>query len=520
MSLSLPREAPAPAPRPRLRLLEHPQEGSRVELTSVVFALALCSAVALGALVRVAFVSSSDFPLNDGGLFYAMTEDLRGSGFSLPALTTYNAADIPFAYPPLGFYAAAALAALTPLDTFDALRVLPLVVNTLTIAAFILLARRLLSSQTAVLAAAFAFALLPRSFLWLIMGGGLTRSFGFLFALLALHQLHRVYIERARSAFVLAALFAGAALLSHTEMAWFLAFSATWMLTTCARNRRAVVDTALIGVGALVVSAPWWLAVLAQHGPGPFLAAGQTGSLLSADAAVSFVVFDATSERLFPVMLLLGAIGGIACLANRRWFLPGWLLLTALFDPRSFATVASVPLALLIGLAVSDVLLPFLTQRRRLPVSLPDEAVAEGPRVAQSSGHAWVTPVVLGALVLYATLSALVSTSGTLVALSEEERDAMTWVSANTPASSRFVVVSGEPWEQDRASEWFPVLAERQSAATPRALSGCPGSASGRKPTSSYRPVVGTVWTAWTAGQPPQERRSATSTCPRACLCR
>ncbi|HLI28429.1 MAG TPA: hypothetical protein VKZ60_15265, partial [Chloroflexota bacterium] len=73
----------------------------------------------LGALLpalalRVGAVLGADFPLNDGGLFYAMTEDLRGAGFTLPWYTSYNAERIPYAYPPLGFYLAGALAALGP----------------------------------------------------------------------------------------------------------------------------------------------------------------------------------------------------------------------------------------------------------------------------------------------------------------------------------------------------------------------------------------------------------------------
>jgi hypothetical protein len=53
-----------------------------------------------------------------------------------------------------------------------------------------------------------------------------------------------------------------------------------------------------------------------------------------------------------------------------------------------------------------------------------------------------------------------------LVALSEPERAAMGWVQANTPSSSRFLVVSPVGWALDRESEWFPALSDRESVAT------------------------------------------------------
>lgn len=66
--------------------------------------LTLVAAIGLGALVRLLPVVAREFPLNDGGLFCRMTEDLVASGFRMPLMTTYNGGGIPFGYPPLGFY--------------------------------------------------------------------------------------------------------------------------------------------------------------------------------------------------------------------------------------------------------------------------------------------------------------------------------------------------------------------------------------------------------------------------------
>ena len=57
----------------------------------------LAVAMALGGLIRITFVLIGDgFPLNDGGMFLVMIEDLK-PGFGLPEYTSYNGGDIPYA---------------------------------------------------------------------------------------------------------------------------------------------------------------------------------------------------------------------------------------------------------------------------------------------------------------------------------------------------------------------------------------------------------------------------------------
>ena len=123
------------------------------------FPLAIAAAVVLGFSVRASYVLAADFPLNDGGLFYQMTRELQEAGYRLPAVTSYNDAGIPFSYPPAGFYVAGFLADLTPLNLLTVFRLLPLLVSTLTIVAFFLLARDVLRGKVPVVVAVVAFAL-------------------------------------------------------------------------------------------------------------------------------------------------------------------------------------------------------------------------------------------------------------------------------------------------------------------------------------------------------------------------
>jgi hypothetical protein len=54
-----------------------------------------------------------------------------------------------------------------------------------------------------------------------------------------------------------------------------------------------------------------------------------------------------------------------------------------------------------------------------------------------------------------------------MTALTRADRDAMRWVARQTPASSRFVVITGRsPWAVDKVGEWFPALTGRVSLGT------------------------------------------------------
>ena len=118
-----------------------------------------------------------------------MAREIQAAHFALPLTTSYNLAGLPFAYPPLALYLAAFLDQLGPWTLLDLLRWLPLILNLLAIPAVYWLARLLLDNNRDADFAIIAFVLLPESFRWFIMGGGLTRSTGFLFAILTLCEL-------------------------------------------------------------------------------------------------------------------------------------------------------------------------------------------------------------------------------------------------------------------------------------------------------------------------------------------
>ena len=449
---------------------------------------ALAAVVALGAVVRGWYVLGVDFPLNDGGLFFAMAQDLQANGYGLPAATSYNGIEIPFAYPPLGFYLAAVLDAVTPLSLVDVFRVLPFAYSLLTVAAFGLLARRLLSrfGAVAIVLATLAFALTPRSFIWLLMGGGVARGLGLLCALLALHEAHRLYTDGAARAprYVLTAgALSACTVLAHPETGWFLAFSMVLLWAGYGRSRMSFLWSAAMAGLTVVLTAPWWAWVVVQHGTAPFVAANATGGNVFSggastwQAVLSLLRLTATSEPWFPLIGALGVLGALACMRSRLWVLPVWWTVIIALDLRAYPTFTSIPVAMLAGVAVGQVVLPLARQAWDTPLL---RGVHVGSlrwgrlewRIASVAGVSRGAVLVGGLLLAYVGVGAVAQSEGFggethyLASVSAEQREAMRWIGMSTPSWSRVLVTPRGPWQTDREAEWFPVLAGRPSVGT------------------------------------------------------
>jgi hypothetical protein len=445
-------------------------------------AIATGAAAVLAIAVRTFLVMSRRFPLNDGALFFLMAQEVGDHTFRLPLTTAYNAAKIPFAYSPLGFYIASFLHAAGGFDLLGLFRTLPLVFSCLCVLAFYLLARDLAPTRSTLIASLVTFAVLPRSFLWLIMGGGLTRSIGFFFAILTLWQVHRAYARQAWRHTAWATLFASLTVLSHLGTAPFVAFSSALMLLSFGRSWRSVRMSLAIGLGTVVLTSPWWATVAAAHGFTPFLAAGATGGTVfgthRGEAFTKLAFFGlGTAEPLFPIIGALAILGAFATLTRRGAFLPLWWLTIILLDTRAGATYASIPVALLAGLAITEVIVPIIARPPLWSRSDSDLPRADGwatvmhaPRRRQ-----WAVGIVLFVLVGYGVASAVVRRPSLgaegryLTSLTTDDRVAMSWVGRHTLPSSRFVIVVGGAaggWWSDRVGEWFPVLARRVSVAT------------------------------------------------------
>ncbi len=441
---------------PSAEPLAAPPRAEQHDLSRARYIAGLAGILGLAFLLRLSLIMRSDFPLNDGGLFYQMVLDLKANGYAIPAFTSFNEAGIPFGYPPLTLYVAAALTDVTSMSEVSAFRWLPLLGSTLIVVAFVPFAASILKSRIAILSAVLIFAMLGPTFMWMVMGGGLTRSFGFAFAIATIWQAHEMYERRTVWRAPLVAVLAACAIASHLEMGWLAAFSCALFFVAEGRHRQGIISTFAVIILVPVLTAPWWATVIAEHGVEPFRAALDSGSNPFVGPLL-LLQYDIAVEPLFAMVGALGLLGIVTSLSRRQYVLPVWVLAVALLDPRAFPTSSSVALALLAAIGLNDALL-FLASHVAGPNSVRANAASSSPLVLAGA--------VGFVVVCYVILSAFLVTPKLLTGLTPDERAAMSWVAENTPEGSSLAIITQDGWAVDRTSEWLPVLTGRESVAT------------------------------------------------------
>ena len=421
-------------------------------------------ATLIGAFIRLFYVLQSDFPLNDGGMFYTMIKDLQAANYHLPAFTSYNQAAIPFAYPPLPFYLGGVLNSWFGIDLIQLLRFLPLVFSVLSIPAFYWLAKMVLKTDVQRGAAVFIFALFSPVYTWQIMGGGLTRSPAFFFMILAFGACLSWVKQHKWSAFIWMIIFTALTTLCHLEMLWMLAISFLVIFFVSQRTWKGFGQFLLAAVAVLLLTSPWWGTVIALHGLSPFIQAMNNGAFNILRVFASLFFLTSTQDLNQILFQLLALVGVFLAFRERNWLLPAWWLALVLFDPRSSQRSVAVPVALLAGLVLDQWLewvSTHLPWRKRVNISLLDQPV--------DFSNGWIK-LILTVLLFSFMLNDTIGfyTSGSLLSnLNKENRAAMQWVKQNTSSESQFLVIDFPGgWYDDRVGEWFPTLSERISILT------------------------------------------------------
>ena len=410
-----------------------------------------------GAIARFLPGIQAGFPLNDGGMFLSMIRDLHASHYVLPAVTSYNQLNIPYAYPPFGFYSARLLSDIFSLPEIRLLRWLPPTVNTLSILAFFVLASLLLESRRRGAVAAIFYALTPGASAWFIMGGGVTRSFGSLFMLCSLWWVVRLFRDGGKLKLAMSILFCSLTVLSHPEVGIHTAAGCVLLWLFYGRTRRSALSALVVGIGTVFLSAPWWGQVLYTHSAVPFLSALNTGyhSITWWQALFSALT---ANQTIVPILLVTRIAGILWGVWKKEYFLILWFILPYMVEPRSAPSIAFYPFCMLMALAFTDAL-PALVDRiyKKDPLA-PQPAFNE---------RGWLNITLLLVMVYLFAESSLYGFKLINTSLSTADRDAMSWIKNNTPVQSRFLPITGvKSPEIDPFVEWFPALTERRSQTT------------------------------------------------------
>ena len=421
-----------------------------------------------GFFIRFYAPSVSVIPVNDGGLFYSMIEDLGSNHYLLPLVTSYNHADIPYAYPPFAFYLYGLIADLAHIQLLDLMRILPSFISALTIPALYTLALKVTESKGASILATAAFAFIPRAFEWIIMGGGATRSLGLLFALLALQRIYSLFSIGKSTDLIPAIIFSSLVVYTHPEAAVHTALSSIFFYLWLNRTRKGAVHAILIATGVLIITSPWWATIIQRHGLSvmlaPMTAVSQDNINLPARIFQLFI-FQFTDEPLLDLFGLLGLIGMFTLFAHKRYLVPVWLLTIYLIEPRGSMLYIMTPLAIAIGYGLEKIILPGLNIADKPSTAHQDDSELPWEQHLLSGNMAKIFIVFVFA---YGVMSSFYVVSESLInlTLTTQDLEALEWVHNNTPENGIFLVITQNHPLLDSSSEWFPALSNRKSAAT------------------------------------------------------
>jgi hypothetical protein len=427
--------------------------------------------VVLSLGLRLAIVAQAAFPLNDGGLFHAFIADLLNNNLRLPAFSTYNAAAVPLVYPPLAFYIIALLNLGLHIPALQLLQFVPAIVSVACIPAFYALASDLLSSRVQAVLATLVFALMPRTFDWLIMGGGITRSLGLLLGLLTMRQTLWLFQKRSGAFILPAVLLGGLLVCTHPEATAHTAVTAALFYIWRDRSRTGLRNAALVAVGIVAITSPWWATVLSRHGIAPYLAAAAAARQDSYNALVGLVAlfrFDFTDEPFLRIFGLLGLLGLLIKLAQRDFILPVWLVLLHTFEPRGGTLYMMIPLAMAAGYFLDAAVLPILTGSTATRLGDNSMATSFDEKWLGKLRKSRQERLFLAYLALYGCVGAYVvgSKIAREITLTIADLQAFEWVRENTLPTSRFALVTQGLPLRDASSEWFPAMTNRRSVAT------------------------------------------------------
>lgn len=400
------------------------------------------AALAVAVVVADAYLRTHPYPAYGAGLYLQIADTISANGYRLPTRVSLYAGGLPFAYPPLLFYAAAVARDLGGIGAYEYSLWVPAVVTVLYLFPYYGIASALLSTRRQAGLATLLLAATPPVLRWHLSAGGIVRAPAFLLALTGVFAGVRLFGTGRLRWMPLGTTLFGLTILSHPVYTVF--FGLSWLLLYAFFDRsvRGLVAGAAVAVGGLAIAAPWWVGVAQRHGPEIFFAAAGTHNGLGGGpwrlATELFTPPDAGGGVVFFVAALVAAAWFVD---RRRLFLPAWLVASAyLIGKPRFQFVAG---SMMIAAALRGAVLPRI--RRRYDASTARAVLAAV--VVLAAG--------IGGLYAGGMLPQTYDGSPSQPAfLDDADEEAMTWIAATTDPDATFVVLGD-------VAEWFPLRTDR-----------------------------------------------------------
>ncbi|GAA0235423.1 hypothetical protein [Haladaptatus pallidirubidus] len=400
------------------------------------------------------YVSSHSYPSFGAGLYLHIAERISENGYVLPeTIPGYTAEGVPFAYPPFMFYVSAVLLDVTGLDPFTIAQYLPGLVSIAYLIPLYFFTRDLLGSRPQASLATLLVAVSPPVLQWHISAGGIVRAPALLFSLVGIYAGLQLFREADTRWLVPALVAFTLTILTHPMYTIFFVMSYLLLYVRFDRSFDGLLRGLFVGLGAVLLTTPWWSSVLIAHGSTVFTsAAGTHGGIGNTIPTLERLVEQQFNESpLLSIWHLTAVVGCIWLLLKREYFLPAWLLLIAV-------TIEEARFVFLIAAFVSArfVFVGLIPWLRREPFRILDrEAVV-------TFSVALLVTVSLSGGALYATggMNAHAGSPSLPQFVNDGDVEAMEWTKKNTEPSAEFVVLGD-------AAEWFPQQTDRTMVVAP-----------------------------------------------------
>lgn len=364
----------------------------------------------------------------------------------------------------------------------------------MTIIAFYFLGRVILKSEIQAGIATVAFAMLPAAYELTIIGGGLTRSFGFLFSILTLYFAYRLFETPRRRYLLLTALMASLLVLSHPVATIHTLLSVFVFWLFWGRNRQGFVSALGVALLTLLFTAPWWVTVIDRHRIMPFLSAMRSG--------VDKVVFlmpllrlNLGNELYLDLIMIFGILGLMVTLARRQYFFAIWILAIFVVG-RDAQTAAMLPVAMAASLGFTEVVFKGIKELEKLSKDSPDFA-PEPLNFQKWFETSRGAKLILTFFLIYTFFNAFAFSASISVRVTKQELQAIQWIKENAPPNARFLMLTfGDPLNTP-VQEWFPALTNRVNLTVVQGYEWLPNQQFSRRLTdyNQLQPCLTENWT-------------------------
>lgn len=399
-------------------------------------------------------------PFREAGLFTLFAQSIREASFLLPQhIPFYTDMGIPFAYPPLPFYIEALLLELGIHHILLA-NILPPFFASLSLVAMFYLLKTLDIPLLTHLAILFSFATMPGAFIEPIDSAGLAEGFGVLTLLLLITGYLKAYHSGSIKSYFHAGIFWALAIMGSPGGAYlsvflfFIFIIAIWHKEKFRFHQKWLRPIVMLGIIAIVLSAPYWVTILTRYGGALFVDSVQaqhSSRGLSRSITDLFVNFNPGNlNRQFSFfwnfLIFIGLINSI----QRGWFsLIAWLVISN-FIPRESAWLVAVPASILAGIGLSAGLNFILN-----PPNQQSKSVRFRPLV-------WLPILGLGIFHIFLNIQYvydLLMGGYDKATWASFEADTA-WIQENTPIDAKFIIIGDF---DDYYVEWFPYIAKRNT---------------------------------------------------------